>query len=110
MTRLYIGPKIMLTIDSRMDKTFQARSPISYKHMFFWVFVIRSTIGHAPLKYTRCHLGGNRIRLSYLAAIGLQLALRSFPPISCHYAPTFLTVIGSSAHVNTQSKVGVFAK
>jgi hypothetical protein len=109
MTRLYIGPKIMLTIDSRMDKTFQARSPISYKHMFFLVFVIRSTIGHAPLEY-RCHLGGNRIRLSYLAAIGLQLVLGGFPPISCHYAPTFLTVIGSSAHVSTQSKVGVSAK
>jgi hypothetical protein len=49
-----IGPHpIVLTIESRMVSIFWACSPISFKHIFFLVPILRSTPNHVPLKYRR---------------------------------------------------------
>ena len=45
------SPSIMVIIEPRMVRVFWTHSSISFKHIYFWVFVVRSTPNHVTLKY-----------------------------------------------------------
>ena len=58
-------PPIMLIIEPIMVIIFWVRSPISFKHMSFWVSVLGATPNRIPLKYRRPNKKWNWTRVVY---------------------------------------------